>query len=231
MPITDEQAKSIKEQLFKQIESFPEDKRSEIKEYITSMNNEQLEEFLIKNKMMGGEGEEAEGETENEKSAKTPQCIMCMISSKKIESLPIYEDKDYLAALEINPFSPGHIILIPKEHISETKSLKSKIFTIADKIGKHLVKKLEAENFQITSSDELKHALVNIIPTYKGKKLTFERKPAKKEELQEISMRIGKIVKKVAKPRVKKEKKEESKTEKAEEKSKSNIPKMNRRVP
>ena len=35
MPISDEQSKSIKQQLLKQVESFPDDKKDEIKEYIS----------------------------------------------------------------------------------------------------------------------------------------------------------------------------------------------------
>jgi diadenosine tetraphosphate (Ap4A) HIT family hydrolase len=204
------------------------------------MNKEQFEKFLIQNKMIKESGEEITEEeskesaqTETKEAAKKPStsCVYCLISSKQIESISIYEDKDYLAALEINPFSPGHIILIPKEHVKETKALKAKALIIADKIGKHIIKKLGAENFQITSSDDMKHAIVNIIPVYKDKPLTFERKPAKKQDLQDLAMKIGKIEKKQSKPRAKKEKKEESKNECSPEKPKSGLPKMNRRIP
>jgi histidine triad (HIT) family protein len=230
MPLTDEQAKGIKQQLLKQAESFPEDKREQVKEYINSMNNQQLEEFLIKNKMMSESGEMSDGEEETKEEKGKPQCVMCLISGKKIESLAIYEDKDYLAALEINPFSKGHIILIPKKHLTETKLLKSKAFTIANRIGKHLVSKLKAENFQITSSDELKHAIINIIPKYKDQKITFERKPAKKEELNDLAMKIGKIEKKQKAIKIKTEKTEDKKESKIETK-KSNILQFSRRIP
>jgi histidine triad (HIT) family protein len=232
MPLTDEQAKTIKEQLLKQIESFPEDKREGIKQYITGLDNKGLEEFLIKNKLIKAEGQEADGGSEEEKpsaaakSSGKGQCVMCMLANKQIESLAIYEDKDYLAALEINPITSGHVLLIPKQHIAETKQIKSKAFTIANKIGKHLVKKLGAENFQINSSDETKHAIINIIPRYKGQEISYERKPAKKQELQEIAMKIGSMTKKESKPKVKKE---EKKVEKSSENS--NILKLPRRIP
>lgn len=229
MPLTDEQAKNIKEQLFKQIESYPEDKREGIKSYLSSLNNEQLEAFLIKNKLIKSAEDLNEPESEELNSEKKDknsgnQCVMCLISGKQIESLPIYEDKYYLAVLEINPFSQGHVILIPKKHLKESKELKSKAFTIANKIGKYLVKKLKAENFQITSSDEIKHAIINIIPVYKDKPLTFERKPMKKPELQELSMKIGKMEKSEKKKSEKKAKTEEKKPE-------ANILKLPRRIP
>lgn len=234
MPLNDEQAKNIKEQLFKQIESYPPEKREQIKSYIASLDNQQLEEFLIKNKLLrspsaeGGveaeEGEEPSQEQEGKPQGKpSGQCVMCMLANKQIESLAIYEDKDYLAALEINPFSPGHTILIPKKHLKESKEMKSKGFAIANKIGKHLVKKLKAENFQITSSDETKHAIINIIPVYKDKPLTFERKPTKKPELQEMAMKIGRMEKA-------KKKEVKPKPQTAEEKKSSSI-QLPRRIP
>ena len=120
---------------------------------------------------------------------------MCLISSKNIESLAILEDKDYIGVLDINPLSEGHTILIPKKHLKESKLLKSKAFTTAKKIGKHLVKKLNAENYQINTSDELGHAIINIIPLYKDKKINTKREPADKKKLQETAIKIGKIEK------------------------------------
>jgi len=227
MALTDQQAKTIKEQLLKQAEKFPEDKKEEIVKYIKSMNNEQLEEFLKKNQEMAKEEEESkEGSTKPKTKSAGNDCVYCLLAGKQIESSAIYEDKDYLAVLEINPLSEGHIVLIPKKHITETKNLKAKAFTLADKIGKHLVKQLKAENFQISSSDELKHAVINIIPTYKGKKL--ERKPADKKQIQELAIKIGELKKrekKAAKP------KKETNLAKEEAKLISSIIKLPRRIP
>lgn len=200
MPLTDEQAKNIKEQLLKQTENFPEDKREQVRNYISSMDNKQLEDFLIQNQMISRQDDEKNSIEENKNhlnpAKSSEQCVYCLLGEKKIDSLALYEDKDYLAVLEINPFSDGQVVLIPKKHLEETKKLKSKALTLANRIGKHLVKKLRAENFQITTSNELKHAIVNIIPVYKDKPLKFERKPIKKEHLQDLALKIGKIEKK-----------------------------------
>lgn len=215
MPFTEEQSKSIKQQILKQIESFPEDKREQIKSYVHSLNNEQLEEFLIKNNLIKS----------SENPEKTDGCIFCSIANKKIESLNVYEDKDYLAALEINPYSIGHAILIPKKHIKESKGLPSKAFTIANKIGRHLIKKLKAESFQITSSEDLKHAIVNIIPVYKDKPLDYQRKPMKKQELQDVAIKIGEIKKKEKKEKIVKTNK------KLEKEIAKDLILLNRRIP
>lgn len=201
MPLNESQVQSVKEQLLKQIANFPEDKRKIAEEYIKSMNSQQLEEFLIKNKLIN-----------TEEAKKASKCIYCNLVNKIIESLSIYEDKDYIAVLEINPYSKGHAIIIPKEHIENAKSLKAKTLITARKVGKFIIRKLKAEDFQIATSDELGHAIVNIIPIYKDVPLTYERKPASKQELQELAMKIGRLEKKVRAEKPKEKKIEIAKT-------------------
>lgn len=43
-------------------------------------------------------------------------CIFCKIVSKEIPAHVVYEDGDFLAFLDIRPQSPGHTLVIPKEH-------------------------------------------------------------------------------------------------------------------
>jgi histidine triad (HIT) family protein len=43
-------------------------------------------------------------------------CIFCKIIAGEIPAAKIYEDEKVLAFLDINPVTPGHVLLIPKEH-------------------------------------------------------------------------------------------------------------------
>ena len=43
-------------------------------------------------------------------------CIFCKIVRGEIPSYKVYEDEDFLAFLDITPFSPGHTQVIPKKH-------------------------------------------------------------------------------------------------------------------
>jgi histidine triad (HIT) family protein len=45
-----------------------------------------------------------------------PNCIFCKIVKGEIPSHKVYEDKNFLAFLDINPQSPGHTQVITKEH-------------------------------------------------------------------------------------------------------------------
>ncbi|MEN9621799.1 MAG: hypothetical protein RLZZ67_233 [Candidatus Parcubacteria bacterium] len=43
-------------------------------------------------------------------------CVFCKIIKGEIPSHKIYEDADFMAFLDIRPLSPGHALVIPKQH-------------------------------------------------------------------------------------------------------------------
>ena len=43
-------------------------------------------------------------------------CVFCAIAAGEIPSFKVYEDDETLAYLDINPFSRGHTLVIPKRH-------------------------------------------------------------------------------------------------------------------
>lgn len=212
MALNEEQTEQIKQQLLKQIDNLPQEQRAQAKGYIESMDSEQLEQFLKQ--------QTKEQKSSTTKTNQATQCIFCSIANKQINAFAIYEDKNYLAALEINPFSEGHTILIPKKHIKETKSLPAKALTLANKIGKHLIKKLKAKTFQVTTTADLHHAIVNIIPEYK-EPITFQRKKSEEKQLQELAIKIGEVPKRASrksKPKIISKNTEEPKTSNKENK-------------
>ena len=50
-------------------------------------------------------------------------CIFCKISKGDIPSKKIYEDDKVLAFLDINPVTPVHFLVIPKEHIANINDI------------------------------------------------------------------------------------------------------------
>ncbi|MDR1358897.1 MAG: histidine triad nucleotide-binding protein [Coriobacteriales bacterium] len=43
-------------------------------------------------------------------------CIFCKIAAREIPATVIYEDDDVLAFEDLNPQTPVHVLLIPKQH-------------------------------------------------------------------------------------------------------------------
>ncbi|MDP3992083.1 MAG: hypothetical protein Q8P79_01075, partial [Nanoarchaeota archaeon] len=108
--LTEEQAKDMKSKLIRHIEdSFPEDRKEFAISQLETMDSGQLEEFLIKNKLLKKEGDGSHHDG---------QCVFCSIVFGDIKAYNIAENSKAIAVLEINPISRGHTIIIPKEHIT-----------------------------------------------------------------------------------------------------------------
>ena len=43
-------------------------------------------------------------------------CLFCKIVAKELPAEIVYEDDNFLAFMDINPRSPGHTLVIPKDH-------------------------------------------------------------------------------------------------------------------
>ena len=69
-------------------------------------------------------------------------CIFCAIAEGEIPSFKVYEDDLVLAYLDINPFSEGHTLVIPKEHFTgllDTPSdVLKEIVVRVQKVAAHL---------------------------------------------------------------------------------------------
>lgn len=69
-------------------------------------------------------------------------CIFCKIVKGEIPSTKVYEDENVYAFKDINPVTPVHVLVIPKEHttnILETNpETIAKIFGAINKIAEQL---------------------------------------------------------------------------------------------
>ena len=168
MPITEEESNKIKEHLLTQLENFPEDRRTQIKEQISSMSLEQVETFIEQNKLthLGG------------------QCIFCSIVANKTPSFKIAEDKNNIAILELNPLSKGHTLIVPKEHLDKTtESTKN----LAQEIAKKLQERLNPNEIKINEIEVMNHTLLEIIPIYGNE---TQKRQATEEELKALQEEI-----------------------------------------
>ena len=73
-------------------------------------------------------------------------CIFCKIIRGEIPSTKVYEDEQIVAFNDINPITPVHVLIIPKEHIISTNEVTTenskyilaiyeKIPEIAERVG------------------------------------------------------------------------------------------------
>lgn len=104
-------------------------------------------------------------------------CIFCKIVNGDIPSYKLYEDEIVMAFLDVNPYNPGHTLIIPKKHTLDINSIDNDtlmhIFYVAKDIAKILTDKLNCEGFTLIQNNgfvqEVKHFHLHVIPKYKKK--------------------------------------------------------------
>jgi len=187
--LSEEEAEEIKNKLIEHIKStFPEEQKESAIVQVETMNSEQLEEFLAKNKLLKGDGE-------NDSPA---ECVFCSIASGKIKSCKLDENKDAIAVLDINPLSKGNTLIIAKMH--SEKSQRG-VETLAKKISKKIKSKFFPRSIESLNSRLFGHEVVTILPIYDNETFDSKRGHSSIEELEK-----EKIKKEQKKEHIKKEK-------------------------
>ena len=208
MPITDEQAATIKKQILTQVNNFPEEQRNQAVEQIELMTNDELEAFLIQNNMIRrGENLSKSGLEGGNSASGEQQCVFCSIIEGKIPSYKIDENKKVVAILEINPISKGHALIIPREHVKSQEKIPAQAFAFAKKIANKIKSKLKPKPREITISSwsMFGHSIINVIPVYKDENLLSPRTKADEAELNKLMATLApKKIQTVKKPRTKK---------------------------
>jgi len=127
-------------------------------------------------------------------------CIFCKIAKGEIPSHKVYEDADFLAFLDINPFSLGHILIIPKKHSKWVWDMEQKDYLALMGKVKYLAEALK-KTFNTDwvvegiAGIDVPHAHIHIIPRQIGDGLgafpskVLNPKPSE-QEMQDIAKRI-----------------------------------------
>ncbi len=103
-------------------------------------------------------------------------CIFCDIASKTSEAEIVFENKNYIAFLDINPVNYGHTLIIPKKHYDNFLTMPAEELTEMTKLAQYLAgsikRGLKSDGFNIISNNGLSagqsvfHFHYHIIPRY-----------------------------------------------------------------
>ena len=108
---------------------------------------------------------------------KDDNCIFCKIAAGEIPSRKIYEDKDLIAIMDLNPTSKGHSLIIPKEHCTNIydidEDIAAKVMKTAKKLATKMTVALNCDGFNLlqnngeTAGQTMFHFHMHLIPRYK----------------------------------------------------------------
>ena len=100
--------------------------------------------------------------------------LQYLTGSGNVPSKKVYEDDKVIAALDINPATPGHMLVLPKEHYSIMPQLPEELVQHLGKVARHLsqtaLRALKAQGTSIFVANGLaagqrsSHFLLHVIP-------------------------------------------------------------------
>lgn len=122
-------------------------------------------------------------------------CLFCKIIKKEIPAKIIYEDKDVLVFLDINPITNGDTLVIPKKHFENYFQVPSEILEHMNNIYQDLYKtykdKLKCDGLTLSTNldygQDIKHMHMHFIPRYKDDEVVHLSNKKILKELDEIS--------------------------------------------
>ncbi|HEX4717223.1 MAG TPA: HIT family protein [Thermoleophilaceae bacterium] len=127
--------------------------------------------------------------------AADPDCIFCKVVAGEIPSHKIDEDDKTLAFMDINPWTRGHALVIPKEHSRNVYDVDPEDLAAAhitaQRVAKRMRERLNCDGINVLQSSEpvamqtVFHTHVHVIPRYSddGLRLPAHPQPAEHEEL------------------------------------------------
>lgn len=127
-------------------------------------------------------------------------CIFCKIIKGEIPCQKVYEDDKFLAFLDINPFTLGHTLLVPKKHYRWVYDIPEfgEFWKIAQKIALNIIKSDLKPDFvtYLTVGEDVAHAHIHIIPriyndSFKQGLKSTSHYSTSAEELESIAKKIN----------------------------------------
>ena len=134
---------------------------------------------------------------------KKDNCIFCKIANGEIPSRTVYEDEDFRAILDLGPATPGHTLILPKDHAGDLYELPEetagKVLPVAKKVATLLKERLGCQGLNLVQNNgelagqTVMHFHLHVIPRYEedGQKILWNPTQPAAEELDEVYHRIA----------------------------------------
>ena len=111
-------------------------------------------------------------------------CVFCEIVAGRAPAIRIHEDDDYLAILDIRPFTRGHTLVIPKRHSVDLTDTPAGALTGMLALGQRIARATRVSGLAATGNNvaindgksamqSVFHIHLHVIPRRDGDKVSF----------------------------------------------------------
>jgi len=132
-------------------------------------------------------------------------CVFCRIVAGTLPSTKVYEDGSTLAIMDINPLTPGHLLVLPKAHVENLfeadEELAATVIRVVVRIAKAVGRSLKPDGLNLLQANgkaafqSVPHLHFHLIPRRSGdgKGFDWPLVPGKGEDIR----RLGDLVRSV----------------------------------
>ena len=111
-------------------------------------------------------------------------CVFCAIAAGAAPAIRIHEDDDYLAILDIRPFTRGHTLVIPKRHSVDLTDTPASTLAGMLALGQRIARATRISGLAATGNNlaindgksamqSVFHIHLHVIPRRDGDKVSF----------------------------------------------------------
>ena len=114
------------------------------------------------------------------KGKKPHGCILCLIrdGSEEVDRLIVYESEHIIVSLNLYPYNPGHLLLIPRRHITDVRQMSGLEKADMDATVDRCLDVLDRAygpagynigyNLGLVAGGSIEHLHLHIIPRYRN---------------------------------------------------------------
>lgn len=130
-----------------------------------------------------------------------PNCVFCKIIAGETPAARIFEDRQTLAFLDISPFEPGHLLVVPRRHVERYTELPlSELEPLAravQHVARLLMERLPCDGFNLAQNNGacanqiVPHLHFHVVPRWNGKRVNWTPgRYACPEDMEQIVQRL-----------------------------------------
>lgn len=131
-----------------------------------------------------------------------PDCLFCGIVAGTIPSETIDSDERTVAFMDINPATPGHALVVPREHSADLLEIGEEDLTAtvlaSQRLAKRMKDALDADGINLINScgaaawQTVFHFHIHVVPRYDDDplKLPWVPEPGDSAEIASVAQRL-----------------------------------------
>jgi len=133
-------------------------------------------------------------------------CVFCAIVAREAEASIVYEDEAALAFMDLQPVNPGHVLVVPKEHVPRIAELDEELGAHVFKVAMRLEQAVRASGVRCEGTNmfvadgeaafqDVFHFHLHVFPRFEGDafRIQADWKARPREELDAVAAQIRSV--------------------------------------